>query len=509
MPSSSAPGTPSTIGTSSVESTSTGDTPPTHRIDLSLAPRARYASLVAEYAPRLRSITSIFDTLVLDIFPESYLRWIKALARVFLRRVYDDEETEEIRGIAETTGIEVYLVVCLNVLLDLLMGCTSGAALYKPGHGDGDGLLGGGEEGDARMLHFRTLDWDMPALRQLLVTLEFVESDEPSAPVVARSVTYVGFVGILTGVRPGLSVSLNFRPNHDDTSWVKNFKYYGRHLLVLLGCKRSIPSMLRQTIVPSRPGKPSWFSYLFSYLLIWKRYRTQQPMNTLPLKSTVSHILSTPSTACYLILSDGRESYVLEKDYKTTTVESSTSFIVATNNDRDVATPQATEHSSRQEHTGASLTVAGDPVLLVDFIKDSIERRACMQANWDIKVTRARQAARRASQASSISFGSSSQARSDPLRRTRSSRREGQTTDNNQTQDSAPATTTATASIASAAQPEVTASLEELVTWTSRYPTTNEMTHFATILDPMRGTVAWIKRYLEPLECSWELTDFE
>jgi hypothetical protein len=497
MPSS-APSLRSTVGTASTSQSpaaSPGDTPPTHKINLSLAPRARYASLATAYAPRLRSITSIFDTLVLEIFPDSYLPWIKSLARVCLRRVYDDEETEEIRGIAEATGIEVYLVVCLNVLLDLLMGCTSGAALYKPARGEGEGGEG---DGQARMLHFRTLDWDMPALRELLVTLEFVDSDEPDAPVLARNITYVGFVGVLTGVRPGLSVSLNFRPNHDDDTWVKNFKYYGRHLLVLLGFKRSISSLLRQTIISSKPLKPSWLSYLW----LWNRNRAQQPLNTLPLNQTVSHILSAPSTACYLILSDGRETYVLEKDYKTTTVESSSSFIVATNNDRRTEVPRSgpTDHSSRQEHTGASLMTAGDPVLLVDFIKDSIERRACMQAHWDMKVASARQAIRRASQGSGVSIGPVT-ARSDPLRRTRSSQSQRQTTQSQtQASESTPP---------APAEHEVTTTLEELVTWTSRYPTTNEMTHFATVLDPVKGSIAWIKRYLEPLECDWEMTDFE
>ncbi|KAJ0414407.1 beta subunit of N-acylethanolamine-hydrolyzing acid amidase-domain-containing protein [Aspergillus carlsbadensis] len=502
MPSS-APSVRSTVGTASSSrspASSPGDTPPTHKINLSLAPRARYASLATAYAPRLRSITSIFDTLVLQILPESYLPWIKSLARVLLRRVYDGEETEEIRGIAEATGIEVYLVVCLNVLLDLLMGCTSGAALYKPPRGEEE--EGGGENGngEARMLHFRTLDWDMPALRELLVTLEFVDSDELDAPVLARNITYVGFVGVLTGVRPGLSVSLNFRPNHDDDTWVKNFKYYGRHLLVLLGFKRSISSILRQTIIPSKLSKPGWLSYIW----LWNRNRSRQPLNTLPLDQTVSHILSTPSTACYLILSDGRETYVLEKDYRTTTVESSSSFIVATNNDRSTAVPRSgpTDHSSRQEHTGASLTTASDPVLLVDFIKDSIERRACMQAHWDMKVARTRQAIRRASQGSGVSLGSVS-ARTDPLRRTRSSQSQSQSqrqATQNQATDPTPS---------SPAEHEATATLEELVTWTSRYPTTNEMTHFATVLDPVKGSIAWIKRYLEPLECDWEMTDFE
>jgi hypothetical protein len=42
----------------------------------------------------------------------------------------------------------------------------------------------------------------MDSLRSVLVQLEFIrsESDEPEK-VIARTVTYAGFVGVLTGVR--------------------------------------------------------------------------------------------------------------------------------------------------------------------------------------------------------------------------------------------------------------------------------------------------------------------
>ncbi|KAL2870093.1 uncharacterized protein BJX67DRAFT_306096 [Aspergillus lucknowensis] len=475
-----------------------GDIPPTHIINLSLPPARRYTRLAALYTPQLRSITSIFDSLVLEIFPPSYLPWIKSLARIFLRRVYDNEESEEIRGIAQVTGIDLYLVVCLNVLLDLLMGCTSGAALYKPNRSsrsrEGNESLADGE-GAARLLHFRTLDWDMPALRQLVVKLQYVDSDAEDAHVLATNITYVGFVGVLTGVRPGLSVSLNFRPNHDGDSWLKHLKYYGSIALVLLGWRRSISSVLRQVIIPSRPRNGlarrvlSGLGWLFLSLFVGGRKK--QAVNEASLTETVSRILRTPSTACYLVLCDGQRAYVLEKDYKTRTVESSSSFIVATNSDRKVGYPQAGDHSTREQHTGASL-VSGDPVLMTDFIKDSIERRECMQAHWDMKVTTARQAIRRASQA-----------RSDPLKRTRSS----------QSRDicngfSSSSSYTTPPSI-TPSEPEITATLDEIVSWTSRYPTTNETTHFATVLDPAKGTVAWIRRYPEPLDCSWEMTDFD
>ncbi|KAL4916641.1 beta subunit of N-acylethanolamine-hydrolyzing acid amidase-domain-containing protein [Aspergillus aurantiobrunneus] len=460
-------------------SSTPGEIPPTHRINLSLPPATRYAAIARLYRPKLLTITSLFDDLVLSVFPPSYLPRIKLLARLLLRRVYDDEENQEIRGIADTTGIDLYLVVALNVLLDLLMGCTSGAALSSPSEG----------QGGQRMLHFRTLDWDMPLLRQLLVKLEFVSSDAEDSPVLATNITYVGFVGVLTGIRQGLSVSLNFRPNHDASSWVKQVKYYGRLLLVLLGLKRSISSMLRQVVIPTKTGsQQGWLSWLGSRVFVWKRQEQQTAAHQLSLSDTVSRIVRTPSTACYLILCDGRSAYVLEKDYKTTKVESSSSFIVATNSDRAAKVPRATDPSMRQEHTGASLTT-GEPVVMADFIKDSIERRECMQAHWDMKVVQARQAARRA------------QARKDPLRRTRSSQK--QTT---AVSPSTAATTTASADIF---DPEVAATLDEIVTWTTRFPTTNEMTHFTTIMDPTRGTVVWIRRYPEPLECDWDLTDFD
>jgi hypothetical protein len=55
---------------------------------------------------------------------------------------------------------------------------------------------------EARMLHFRTLDWGMDPLRGVLVQLEFVRSgSRDPEEVLARTVTYAGFVGVLTGVR--------------------------------------------------------------------------------------------------------------------------------------------------------------------------------------------------------------------------------------------------------------------------------------------------------------------
>jgi hypothetical protein len=175
---------------------------PIYRIDLSLPPSKRYTQVATDLAPRMREITPLFGE-VLGI-PCAWLRrFIGRLAALLLRRVYSSEETQELKGIARASGVDLYLLVALNVLLDSLLGCTSGAVLTRSEkrrklQKNPSGVQEGGE----KMMHFRTLDWGMDELRCLLVVLEFVRSKSGTPEeVIARTITYAGFVGVLTGVR--------------------------------------------------------------------------------------------------------------------------------------------------------------------------------------------------------------------------------------------------------------------------------------------------------------------
>jgi hypothetical protein len=160
------------------------EAPPIYTINLSLPPAERYVQLATDFKDQLHNVASLFaDIVALYSLPLTLIRF---LARVFLRRVYSKEQTEEIRSIARVAGLEMYLAIAFNTILDLLMGCTSGGVRVKG-------------SGTSKMLHFRTLDWGMDILRQTVVQLEFVR--KPGGPVIARTITYVGFVGVLTGVR--------------------------------------------------------------------------------------------------------------------------------------------------------------------------------------------------------------------------------------------------------------------------------------------------------------------
>ncbi|KAJ9668450.1 hypothetical protein H2201_001498 [Coniosporium apollinis] len=376
--------------------------PPIYTIDLSRPPAERYIELAEDFKPQLLGLTGLFTEVLESFGLGSHIKAIMTLARLFLWRLHSNEQTEELRGICKVTGIDMYLLVAFNTLLDLFMGCTSGGVRVKDGN-------------SSKMLHFRTLDWGMDALRKVVVELEFV--DRPHGEVIARSITYAGFVGVLTAVRKNLSISLNFRPNHNEsTSKVSNIKFYSHHLLVLLGLRPSISSVLR--------------SYIFA---------SPQTHKKPDLGSILQNLPSTSSTASYVIASDGTTTTVFEKDRITAKTMCSSSFIVATNHDTLLEEPLAS--GERQQLTETRPSYQPEVTGIEDLIAESIDRKACVTAEWQRAVARY--------------------------------------------QRRHPGTSEA----------DVCVAQKEVVEWLEEYPITNECTHFATVMDPKLGEFAWVRRY--------------
>ena len=322
----------------------TADTPK-YTIDLSLPPAKRYQPVAKDFKPQLASLPSLFNDIIKSLHAKLSVSTVQRVARLLLRRVCNKEETEELRGIQEVTGIEMYLLVAFNVLLDLFMGCTSGGVRVRRA------------TGDTRMLHFRTLDWGMDPLRKVVVQLDFVQ--RPGGPVVATSITYVGFVGVLTGVRKGLSISLNFRPNHDASSRFTNFRFYFHHILVLLGSRPSVSSLLRSSLMPHQDISCN---------------ATPGPLT---LASMERHMPSILTTAAYLTFSDGERTVTMEKDHRTAIVKSARDFIVITNHDEaEELDPQ--ERSETQSDSHTTLRVTG----MQDLVEESKSRKGCAVRLW-------------------------------------------------------------------------------------------------------------------------------
>lgn len=402
------------------------DEPPKYTIDLSLPPQERYVALALEYKPQLLNLTSLFDEVVEPTGLN--VETVRSVARWLLRGVHSKEQTEELRGIAKAIGMEMYLLVAFNTLLDLFMGCTSGGVRVRDGN----------DNSTARMLHFRTLDWGMDGLREIIVTLEFVE--RAGGPVIARSVTYVGFVGVLTGVRKSLSVSLNFRPTHDSSSRWRELRFRGHQLLMLLGYKPSISSILRSMIIPS------------SHRTLFTRKQDLKPA-LYDLDGLIKFFPSVSSTAAYVIASDGTQTVVFEKDRNSATHRSSPTAIVVTNHDHAME-PAIAEHAAKQSqpHHDHAAPVTIEPKLggegqmpdLLDLLAESLDRSSCLEKKF-----------------LEASTGSSG---------------------------------------------KVCVRPQDVVRWIQEYPTTNEVTHFACVMDPKRGDMLWVRRWLETVSSGGDVS---
>lgn len=355
----------------------TGYTPPLFTINLSHPPHHRYDHVAAALQPALARINFaalLSETLAL-FFPPATPSWLAASAvhllrfasRVLLRRLHSCEETAELRGIARETGIGMDLLVAFNVALDLLMGCTSGGVrVQSAGTSSSVGETAGGP---SRMVHFRTLDWDMDELRQLVVELEFVRAE--GGPVVARTVGYFGYVGVLTGVREGLSVSLNFRAGQElerRKLWALRW-----HLaMVVLGRRRGVASVLRGYLLGEGRVRKKGGGWLI------RGGEGKGEVETPPnIDDILADLARSPSTAAYLIFCTPSRVYSVEKGYRTASVQSSSEFLTTCNHD------VADEPDPSRIHAAAQHVASQG---MAEIIDESFERKEAVEHVWRQKL---------------------------------------------------------------------------------------------------------------------------
>ncbi|EUC29540.1 hypothetical protein COCCADRAFT_40090 [Bipolaris zeicola 26-R-13] len=442
------------------------NSPPVYTIDLSLPPRSRYKAVTRDYAPILHQLTSLYTELVAHLkLPPFFFHF---LGRLLLRRLASNEQTEELRGISEECGVPMYLLVAYNVFLDLLLGCTSGGMLAKKPEQLDEEERGEGEE-EVTMMHFRTLDWSMPILRDVIVQFNYINSLQ--GEVIARTVGYVGFVGVLTGVRKGLSVSLNFRPYHNTSGLsLENARYYWDTLLVLLGRRPSITTVIRDFLLPRPIETPRVRRKLSK-----KRGRSARKQQDLedekeklvPLHlppytpEAITSLLPTLRTpVAYLIFCTPSETLLLEKDFRTANTLRSPTFLATTSHDiaLEPASPSQppTTSSPVQPRIHAFLQASIFLQASVqDILDDSIYCKECLTLAW-------------------LAW-----------RRRRRRRRQQERQEQRQEDD-----------CGAQEQSEIVGvSLSTLERWVERYPVSNATTHFACIMDPGAGVFQWIRKF--------------
>lgn len=426
-----------TEDTDAVSTGSFDNVPPIYTIDLSLPPELRYVQAARDFKTVLQEISTLFDDLLeLANLPKKLFHLI---ARMILRKLYSREQTAELRGVNKVVGTPMYLLVAYNVLLDTFMGCTSGGILVK-------------EKGETspKMMHFRTLDWTMHELRKAIAQFEFVE--RPGGEVIARTINYVGFVGVVTGVRQGLSLSLNARPYHNNDNSIRaNLKFYAHLGLVLLGLRPCIATHLRDFILPRTKPIPA------------KKRKDHEkgkspavtigPRPTHRLSDISRDFPPIPTTAAYLVVCDDNCAIVLEKDRVTANPLSSSNFIVVTNHDKCYEAMDSNGQNAHMQHA----KMKRDASRMEYISENSKDRKVCITKMWEKRCKKM-------------------------MRRGKGGERGD----------------------------EEGVGLEKLKSWLLDHPINNDLTHLICIMDPGQGVFRWVRCFEEEVyESDSDLTEVE
>ena len=201
-------------------------------IDLDLPPGDRWDHVIRDNDAELRQLSENFTSILKSQFNGTIARLRKYVLRPLCStKPIHNTYSKELAGIAKITstyGLSYGDLVLFNTALDFLAKCTSVVASTSEGQ-----------------IHARTLDWDLPELKRLTIVVTFVRKGSP----MYKGVTFVGCVGLLTGVRiltpaysEAFSLSYNFRKT------LKSKKRFLNHFMHSYYTRLCISFLLRNVL---------------------------------------------------------------------------------------------------------------------------------------------------------------------------------------------------------------------------------------------------------------------
>ncbi|KAK3098609.1 hypothetical protein FSP39_021198 [Pinctada imbricata] len=178
--------------------------PPRYQINLDLPEEQRWTELMKNYAQIGPDAYNVIYSYVHSLPPPLPNITIKVIEMVAadVDQYLPSPYAAEMRGIAKSLNIDLGLIVGMNILYDVTAFCTSIVMQ------DSKGVI----------WHARNLDYSYTdMLRNITVQVDFIQNNK----TVYSGVTYAGYVGLLTGMRPkAFTITIDER---DQGAWWENF----------------------------------------------------------------------------------------------------------------------------------------------------------------------------------------------------------------------------------------------------------------------------------------------
>lgn len=182
----------------------------TFDIDLDLPPKDRWTKVALKYEAEALQVMNA----LLDLIPDRVQKeviWAADAVEHFWP--HDLDLRQEMEGVAKLVGVPVGIVLLANLSYEFNVGCTSIVAK----HANGTMFLG------------HNLDYHIPFLEKIVINVRFVKNSR----VEYQGTTFVGYIGLLTGMRSGsFALSINER-SRAGSLWdnlVETILYGGRSI---------------------------------------------------------------------------------------------------------------------------------------------------------------------------------------------------------------------------------------------------------------------------------------
>ncbi|CAB1461072.1 unnamed protein product [Pleuronectes platessa] len=167
-----------------------------YTVNLDLPPSKRWSALIADKKKDLVTMMQAVRDLANAFVPSGKLIEVVDVTLPIMAKTLPKPFGEEMKGIADVSGIPLGEVVLFNIFYEVFTVCTSVVA----------------EDDKGNLIHGRNLDfglfmgWDMKnkswiiteKLKPLVVNLDFQRNNK----TVFKSTNFAGYVGMLTGIKP-------------------------------------------------------------------------------------------------------------------------------------------------------------------------------------------------------------------------------------------------------------------------------------------------------------------
>lgn len=161
---------------------------PTYTVNLDNPAHLRWTEIINAYKPEILNVLSKMEYFFQSKTTKFLAESVFSIISYFDYIMYNDE----IKAIAEQLGVSTGKIAMLQLCYEYFSCCTS--------------VIRNKNES---VYHFRTMDWDLPILSTITINVNFVNNNNH---IIAKTTTWAGYVGILTGMVPrSFAVSINYR----------------------------------------------------------------------------------------------------------------------------------------------------------------------------------------------------------------------------------------------------------------------------------------------------------